>query len=173
VDVDLASILLPETSPLEIALRGTLTYLALLLLLRVALKRQSGGLGVTDILVLVLIADAAQNAMADDYRTIADGLLLVATILFWAFAIDWLGYRIPVVERLVHPAPLPLIEDGQPLLRNLRAELLTHEELMSHLRAQGVDHVSEVERAYLEGNGQLTVIKRGEGVASRRAERGE
>lgn len=152
-------LLLPDTPLPEIFLRGSVVYLALFLLLRLT-KRQAGGVGTTDILVIVLIADAAQNAMAGDYTSITDGLLLVATIVGWAYALDWLGHRNRLVERLVHPPPLPLIEDGRTIPRNLRAELLTHEELMTQLRLQGVEEIGQVRRAFIEGNGQVTVIRR-------------
>src|SRR3954471_6609151 len=122
--IDLAALFIPETPLLEIFIRGTATYLALFVLLRLTLKRQSGAVGMTDLLVVILIADAAQNAMAGDYRSIADGVVLVATILFWAYAIDWLGYHVPAIERLVHPLPLPLVANGALLPRNMRSELI-------------------------------------------------
>jgi hypothetical protein len=59
----------------------------------VTLKREAGGVGITDMLVIVLLADAAQNAMAGEYKSISDGLVLVSTIIFWSYALDWLGYR--------------------------------------------------------------------------------
>jgi uncharacterized membrane protein YcaP (DUF421 family) len=162
VTVNLGALFLPDMHPLEIFVRGTVVYVVLFLLLRLALKRQSGGVGMTDLLVVILIADAAQNAMAGDYHSITDGVLLVATILGWAYAIDWLGYHVPAVERIVHPPPLPLVADGRLLRSNMRTELITYGELMSQLRAQGIDDVSRVHRAYLEGNGELTVIPAGE-----------
>jgi uncharacterized membrane protein YcaP (DUF421 family) len=160
MNVDLGKVLLPDTPVLEIVIRGSITYLTLFVLLRVLGKRQAGGVGVTDILVIVLIADAAQNAMAGQYTSVADGLILVATIIGWAWALDWLAYRFRRIERFVYPGPLRLIEDGRPIPENLRAQLLTHEELMSQLRAQGVNHIGEVESAYLEGSGTLTVVKK-------------
>src|SRR5437762_5422052 len=137
MEIDVAKILIPNVSPLEIVLRGTVMYLALFVLIRVVLKRQA--LGVTDLLVIVLIADAAQNGMAGVYTSVADGLILVATIIFWAYALDWLGYHIPLIERLLQPSPLPLIEHGKLLRRNMRAELVTVEELMAQLRLEGID----------------------------------
>src|SRR5215210_3414654 len=128
--VDWTRMLVPDTPLVEIFLRGTLTYLALFLLLRLFLKRQSGAMGVTDLLVVVMIADAAQNAMAGTYTSITDGVLLVATILFWCFALDWLGYRFPRIERFLHPPPLPLVKDGCLLRRNMRQELVTLDEMM-------------------------------------------
>lgn len=157
--MDWGAIFQPDTDPLEIFVRGTVTYLFLFVLLRVA-KRQAGALGISDLLVIVLVADAAQNAMAGEYTSVTDGLLLVVTIAFWAYAIDWIGYHIPAVERLILPAPLLLVEDGEIHRRNMRAELVTVEELMSHLRAQGIEDIHDVRRAYVEGNGEVTIIKK-------------
>nr|MBP7571903.1 DUF421 domain-containing protein [Acidobacteriota bacterium] len=73
--VDWGRVFAFDTPWLEIVVRGTAIYLGLFLLLRLVLKRQAGTVGITDLLVIVLIADAAQNAMADDYRSVPDGLL--------------------------------------------------------------------------------------------------
>ena len=122
------------------------------------LKRQSGPTGVTDLLVIVLIADAAQNGMADDYKSVPSGLLLVATIVGWSFVLDWLASRFPRAARFIHPRPLPLVKDGAMLRRNMRRELITEEELRSQLRQQGIDDMSRVEAVYMEGDGQFSVI---------------
>lgn len=156
--VDWADVFLPDTPILEIVVRGSVMYLTLFFLMRLVLKREAGAVGITDLLVVVLIADAAQNALADDYSSIPDGVVLVATIVFWAYALDWLGYRFPLVERLVHPKPLPLIKDGRLLRRNMRRELITEGELMGQLRLQGVDDVAEVSAAYMEGDGRISVV---------------
>lgn len=158
-DLDLVAILAPEKPILEMVLRGTLTYLALFLLLRFTLKRESSTVGVTNLLLLVLIADAAQNAMADDYSSVADGIVLVATILFWSYALDWLGYRVPRLRRFVHPDALPLVLNGQLQVRNMRRELITEEELWTQLRLQGIEDLSEVRAVYLEGNGEVSVLR--------------
>ena len=155
---DWSHVLVPEVPVLEIFVRGTLVYLGLLVLLRVFLRRQSGGLGVTDVLVVVLIADAASNGMADDYRTVPDGLLLVGVILFWAWVLDWLGFRFPFVQRFVKPPSLHLVAHGRPLWRNMAREFVTMDELMTAVREQGLEDLSGVEHAYMEGDGRISVI---------------
>lgn len=155
---DWRAVLVPSVSPLEIILRGTLTYLVLFLLLRLVLKRETGQVGITDLLVVVLLADAAQNAMAGEYRSVPDGILLVSTIIGWNYALNWLGFRFPRIERLVHPPPLLLIKDGRLLYRNMRQEMITESELRGFLRQQGVEEVSEVKRAHIEGDGRISVI---------------
>jgi len=156
--VDWAAVLLPATPVAEIVVRGTLTYLALFFILRVVLKRETGQVGMTDLLVVVLLADAAQNALADNYRSVPDGVLLVATIVFWNHALNWLGYRFPRIERLVHPPPLLLVKEGRILHRNMRQEMLTESELMGFLRQQGVEDIQQVKEAHMEGDGRISVI---------------
>jgi uncharacterized membrane protein YcaP (DUF421 family) len=158
--VDWANVLLPQTPLLEIIVRGSVTYLALFALLRLVLKRETGAVGMTDLLVVVLIADAAQNAMADDYRSVPDGIILVVTLVFWSWALNWLGYHFPLIQRLVHPPPLPLVRDGRMLRRNMAQELITEDELMSQLRLQGVDDLAQVAAANMEGDGRISVVER-------------
>src|SRR5947208_15768790 len=99
--VDWGQVLRPNTSLLEIIVRGTIVYLALFALLRCVLRRQNSALGVTDLLVIVLIADAAQNAMAGSYTSVSDGVVLVAVIVFWAWFLDFLSFHFPALERLL------------------------------------------------------------------------
>ena len=63
--------------------------------------------------------NAAENALADDYKSITDGLELVGTIVFWSFLLNWLGHRYPRFQRFLRPQPLPLVKDGQLLRRNI------------------------------------------------------
>ena len=157
-NIDWTHTFAPQTPILETILRGTLVYLSLFILLRFILKRESGAVGITDLLVVVLLADAAQNAMADDYRSIPDGLVLVLTIIFWAHTLNWLGYRFPAIQRFVHPPPLLLVKEGQMRRRNMRRELITEDELMSMLRQQGLEDLAEVKKAFMEGDGRISVI---------------
>ena len=85
MDIDWKSIFIPDVPLAEMFLRGTITYISLFVLLRVVLKRQTGSIGITDLLLFTLIADAAQNAMSDDYTSFTDGFVLVATIIFWNY----------------------------------------------------------------------------------------
>jgi uncharacterized membrane protein YcaP (DUF421 family) len=149
-----------DTPVAEIVVRGSIVYLSLFLLLRFVLKRQAGAVGITDLLVVVLIADAAQNSMAGDSRSVPAGLLLVATIAFWSYAFDWMGHRFAWFERVVHPPPLPLVRDGKVLRRNLRQEMITMQELESQLREQGVGALADVKSACMEGDGKISVITR-------------
>jgi uncharacterized membrane protein YcaP (DUF421 family) len=158
-EINWNEILVPQQPLAGIFVRGTLTYLILFVILRFLLKRQSGVIGIADLLVIVLIADAIQNAMAAEYKSITEGTLLVLTIVFWNYAVDWMGYRFPALQRFVRPPPLQLIKDGEMLRRNMRQEMITTEELNSQLRQQGIESCAEVKEAFIEGDGRISIIK--------------
>ena len=158
--MDWKSIFLPDVSIFEIMLRGSLMYISLFILLRVILKRQTGTLGMTDLLLITLLADASQNAMAGEYKSLPDGIVLVATIIFWNYLFDWLSFRSEWFARLIEPAPLALIKNGKLLRRNMRQELITDAELMTQLREQGLDDVAKVKEAYIESDGRISVIQK-------------
>jgi uncharacterized membrane protein YcaP (DUF421 family) len=160
--IDWSAVFIPALPMAEVVLRGTLIYLALFALLRVLPRREVGSIGTSDLLVLVLIADAVQNAMGAEYRSVTEGLVLVLTILFWSYVIDWVDYRFPGLH-LVSAPPRQLIRNGRILRANLRKERFTEAELMTKLRENGVQSADQVESAYLEGNGKVSVVPKGGG----------
>jgi uncharacterized membrane protein YcaP (DUF421 family) len=171
VDVDWRQVFGIDTPLLEIVVRGSVVYLSLFFLLRLVLRREAGGLGITDLLVIVLIADAVQNAMAGDYHSITDGLLLGSTIIFWSFALDWLAYHWAPFRRFMHPSPLPLVKDGQLLRANLRKELLTEGDIMAEMRQQGLEDLAQVKSAFLEFDGRMSIIPREAGTTQKQEHR--
>jgi uncharacterized membrane protein YcaP (DUF421 family) len=156
--VDWHAAFVPKYS-IELVVRGALMYLAIFVVLRLIFKRGAGEVGLADLLVIVLIADAAQNGMAGEYTSLPDGLVLVATIVAVSWAFDWLGYHVPWFERLVRPRPVLLVENGRLLRKNLRKEMITMEELMGELRKQGCDDLAKVKSVYMEGDGSLSVVQ--------------
>ena len=149
-----------SVSPLELIIRGTVMYLFLFLLFRVVVRRRVGAIGMADILILVIIADAAQNAMSGEYKSVTEGAILVGTIMFWNVAIDWLNFRVPALRPWLEPPPMLLIQNGRILYRNLRHEYVTEDELKAKLREKGVKEYSEVAEAHMESDGNVSVIKR-------------
>lgn len=158
-----SEVFVPAVPLLETVLRGTIIYLALFFLMRFLFRRQAGTVSLTDLLLMLLISEASQNAMASGHRSVTDGLVLVLTISFWDYLLDWLAFRSSRLRPFLRPPPLPLVRNGQLLRRNLQKELVSREELMSQLREQGIEDPSEVRIAYLEGDGRISIIKFKEG----------
>ena len=149
-----------SVSPWELIIRGSAMYLFLYLLFRVVIRRRVGSIGMADILILVIVADASQNGMSGEYRSVTEGAILVGTIIAWTQFIDWLNFRVPALRGWLEPPPLLLVENGRVLRRNLRQEYVTEDELKSKLREQGVEDLREVAKAYMESDGQVSVVKR-------------
>lgn len=145
-------------SPVEIVVRGTAVYWFIFCIFRFLLRRDVGSIGIADVLLLVLISDAAQNAMAGEYKSIGDGFMLIATIVGWNYLLDWGCYRFAVLRRLVEPRPLLLIDNGRMRRDNMRREFITSEELQAKLREKGVQRIDDVQRAYLESDGEISLL---------------
>src|SRR5688500_20249114 len=120
--------------PAELVLRGTLVYWFLFLVFRFVMRRDAGAVGIADMLLLVLIADASQNAMSGGYTTVAEGGILVTTILGWNWLIDWASFHSPLLARLTTPPAVVLVRHGRLAHRNLRRENLTEEEPTGNFR---------------------------------------
>ena len=158
--VDWTELFVPDKPLLQSAVRGTVIYIAIFFLVRVIPNRQVGGVGMNDLLLIVLIASAATNALAGDYKSITNGVVLIVTVIFWSYLFNWAGHRFPVLHRLFHPTPKPLIKDGQVQHDTMRGELITEEELIGKLRRQGVSDVGRVKEAHVESDGQVSVVER-------------
>ena len=149
-----------SVSPAELIIRGTVMYLFLFLLFRVVIRRRVGSVGMADILVLVIIADAAQNGMSGEYRSVTEGAILVGTIIAWNVILDWLTYKSARLQKILEPPPLLLVDNGRVLKRNLRVEFVSEDELRSKLREHGVTDYAQVAKAYMEPDGEVSFIKR-------------
>ena len=122
-------------------------------------RRQAGSVSIADLLLIVIIADAAQNGMAGEAKSVTEAMLLIGTIVFWDYALDWLGFKSQLLSRVLDPQPILLVKDGRMIKRNMDKEMITEDELMSNLRQQGVEELSEVKQSCLESNGEFSVIK--------------
>ncbi len=100
------------------------------------------------------------NGISDNFQSIGESIILVCTILFWSTLIEWLQSRYPAFERLVRDPKPKLIENGRMLRRNMREEFVSVEELMAELREQGLEDCRLVKAAYMESNGNISVIRR-------------
>ena len=147
-------------SPWELVIRGSAMYVFLFLLFRVVVRRRVGSIGMADILILVIIADAAQNGMSGEYRSVTEAFILVGTLVGWNMLIDWLTFRIPKLQQILEPPPLLLIDNGRVIWKHLRHEFVSETELKSKLREHGVSDPREVHKAYMEPDGQVTVLKK-------------
>lgn len=159
MSIDWAALFRLDSSALELIVRVSVVYWAVILAFRVLGRRQMGAMGLIDVLLVVLIADGVQNGLAGDYKSISGALVVVSTLVAWSLALDILSFRFSFVRRLLQPGQLKVVENGRMLRQQMRREFITRDELESQLRAQGIEDIAEVKSACLEPDGELSVVK--------------
>jgi uncharacterized membrane protein YcaP (DUF421 family) len=149
----------PETPVLALVLRSLVVYVFLTIALRLAGRRELGQMTTFDLVLLLLLANAVQNSINAGDNSLGGGLVSALTLLVVNFAVGEATYRWRWFERLVQGRPLPLVRNGKLILRNMKRERVTLEQLRSALRKQNIDGVSQCKHAVLESDGTLTAVR--------------
>jgi uncharacterized membrane protein YcaP (DUF421 family) len=164
------SVFVMSTPWYEILLRTFVVYLTVLVLLRVAGKRELGQMTPFDLVVILVIANAVQNAMTGGDNSLIGGMLAAATLTVTNIAVGRWGSRVPVFRRLVASEPTLLLRDGKPIKEALDKERIDLEELEMAAREHGIADLKDVTAAVLEEDGSISIIPK-EGTTVRRTPR--
>ena len=146
------------SGPLDIVVRTIVIYVAVVAGLRLGGKREVGQLGTVDLVALLLIANAVQNAMVGTDTSLGGGLLAGSVILGATRALDMIVSRSPAVRRLVIGTPRVLLENGRVNRRAMEHEQISDDELQEALHEHGLEYRREVKLATLEVDGSISII---------------
>ena len=144
----------------EFILRAVVVYVVVLGMVRLSGKRALGQITPFDVLLIVLLGNAVQNALLGKDTSLGGGLLLAATLISLNYGVGWLSQRSRRIETLVEGEPVLIARDGEVLASVLKRELVTRADLEAAMRQQGCTHISEVSMALLEINGHITIVPR-------------
>lgn len=148
----------PKHALLDSVIRGSAVYLSLFLILRAVKNRTVGGVSLSDLLLVILIANALQNGLIGKGSSITEWLVSTLTVLAWSSCLDWLTYRSDWLRRVLKSKPVLIVRDSEAVPDGLRRERMTEEALYAQLRAAGLSSPMGVKAAYVEENGQVTVL---------------
>jgi uncharacterized membrane protein YcaP (DUF421 family) len=148
---------IPDISILEKIIRTILVYGFLLIALRLGGKRELGQLTGFDLVVLLMLSNAVQNAIIGNDNSLAGGFIGAATLLMTNYIVVRLVYRHPKVQQLIAGKPTLLLLDGHIIPENLNQELISEVELRAVLRHQGFEDLAEIKAAILETSGSITI----------------
>ena len=154
----------------EILLRTFVVYMTVLVLLRLAGKRELGQMTPFDLVVILVIANAVQNAMTGGDNSLTGGIIAASTLTIVNIAVGRWGGRVPFFRRLVAAEPTLILRDGKPLQEALDRERIAVEELEMAARQHGIASLADVTAAVLEEDGSISIIPK-EGTQVRRAAR--
>ena len=147
-----------QISGWSIVARTAIVYLALLFGLRLAGKREMGQMTPFDLVVILLVANAVQNAMVGPDNSVTGGLIAAAVLIGGNYGVAAVRERVPWLRRAIEGHPSLLIHDGAFLSENLRHEGIDVEEVMMAIREHGIDDVKEVRTAVLETDGSISIV---------------
>ena len=150
----------PSTA-LDIALRTTVVYIVVFAGLRLSGKREIGQITVFDLVVLLLLANAVQNAMVGPDTSLAGGVLAATVLLALSAAVVHARLRWPQLRQVLEGSPTLLVLHGHPLAGHLRREGLDENALEAALREHGIARLADVEMAVLEVDGSISVVPAG------------
>jgi uncharacterized membrane protein YcaP (DUF421 family) len=145
-------------SAFDIVIRTLAVYLLVLVGLRLSGKREIGQMTVFDLVVLLLIANAVQNAMVGQDTSLMGGILAAVVLLLINALVARLRLRWPRLRRLVEGTPTLLVLHGEAILAHMRREGIDDESLLAALREHGVTEIGAVEMAVLEIDGSISVV---------------
>jgi uncharacterized membrane protein YcaP (DUF421 family) len=144
---------------MDLVLRAIFVFFFLLVLTRVIGKRELSSLQPFDLILLIILGDAVQQGLTQDDYSLTGVVLTVGTIAVLQVCVSWLTYRYPRMRPVIDGEPVIVLQDGEPIERNMKRERLTLEEIAEEARKQSIAHLSEVRFAVLETSGQISFIK--------------
>lgn len=142
-------------------LRACVVYFVLLAMIRLSGKRTMGQFTAFDMLLVVLLGNAVQNALLGSDTSVAGGLLLAATLIGLNWLVGLASARSRRMEVLVEGSPVLLARDGKVYKDVLRRELISREDFEKTLRENGCEDIGDIRLAVLETNGHITLVTRG------------
>lgn len=154
------------TELLLLVYRTTILYVVALVVFRLMGKRTLAKMGAFDFAVVIMIGEAVAIGIEDAKKPLINAIGITVALGLLQYLLTWLNLRFRPLERLTQGIPTRVVYQGEEETRRLRQERVTHEDLMMGLRQKDVTQLSEVEEAYLEPTGEISVRKRSSGAGS-------
>jgi uncharacterized membrane protein YcaP (DUF421 family) len=143
---------------MDIVLRATALYFFVFIVTRIIGRRELSTLAPFDLILLMVISDAIQQGLTQSDYSVTGALIAVATIAMLQVTTSWFGFRFARLRPVLEGQPIVIVEDGQPIEKNLRRERLTVEELTEAARREQIASLADVRWAVLETTGTISFI---------------
>lgn len=144
---------------MDSVLRASVVYAVLLVLFRLAGKRTLAEITTFDLVLLLIISEATQQAMVGSDNSMTNSLLLVGTLVGLNIFLSELKQRFAVVERVLDGMPLLIVEHGKPLKDRMNKERVDVDDVLDAAReSHGLERMDQIKYAVLERNGKISII---------------
>jgi uncharacterized membrane protein YcaP (DUF421 family) len=146
---------------MDIVLRAAVGFLFVLFLTRIVGRRELGSMEPFDLILLVMLGDLVQQGITQNDFSVTGLMLAGGTIALMVVLVSYGTFRLPFLRPIVDGEPVILVQDGNPITRNLSRERITEGELLAQARLAGHESLERVRFAVLETNGQISFIAPG------------
>jgi uncharacterized membrane protein YcaP (DUF421 family) len=133
-------------------------YLFIIISIRLFGKKELAQLSVVDLVFILLISNAVQNAMVGDDSSLVGGLVAAASLFIVNYLIKVALYRFPRLSKIIQGHPMMLVYQGKLNMENLKKSKVTVPELMEAIREHGVGVIEDVDLAVLEIDGNISIL---------------
>jgi uncharacterized membrane protein YcaP (DUF421 family) len=147
---------------MDLVVRAVVAFLFVYLLTRVIGRRELSSMEPFDLIMLVMIGDLVQQGVTQNDFSVTGALLVGATIALMTVAVSYTSFKVPRLRPLLDGEPVIVVEDGEPIDRNLRRNRITLEELAAAARNDGIGSLDDVRWAVLETNGRISFLQKGD-----------
>jgi uncharacterized membrane protein YcaP (DUF421 family) len=148
---------------MDIAVRGIVLYLFIVLVMRIIGRRELSSMSPFDLILLIIVGDAVQQGLTQDDYSVTGALIAVSTIASMQVLTSYLTFRSERARKVFEGLPIVLVDRGKLVGENLKRERMTEDEVAEEMRAQQIGSLGDVEWAILEANGSVSFIKRSGG----------
>jgi uncharacterized membrane protein YcaP (DUF421 family) len=145
---------------MDIVFRAAFAWVFIVFVLRVMGRRELSSLSASDLILLVVLGDLIQNGVTQSDMSMTGVTIAITTFVLLTIASSYLSFKSARARKLIQGEPLIIVEDGKPIERNMRSELLTLDDVMEQARGNDIDGLDEVKWAVLEASGTITFIKK-------------
>lgn len=144
---------------MDAVLRAAAIYLALLALFKIAGRRTLADISNFDLLLLLIIGEATQQALLGDDFSLTNALIVIVTLIVIDVGLSFVKLRFARIDTLIEGTSTLIVEDGRPLKKRLREARLREEDILLAARqSQGLERMNQIKYAILERNGKISII---------------
>jgi uncharacterized membrane protein YcaP (DUF421 family) len=143
---------------MDLVLRAIFAFLFVLLLTRVVGRRELSSLQPFDLILLVMIGDLVQQGVTQNDFSLTGMLLVGSTIAVLAVLVSWTSFRFPRLRPVLDGEPVIVVQDGEPIQKNLNGNRLTLDELRAAARQEQIASLDDIQWAVLETSGRISFI---------------
>jgi uncharacterized membrane protein YcaP (DUF421 family) len=149
---------------MDLVLRAFIAFFFVFLLTRVVGRRELSSLQPFDLILLVMIGDLVQQGVTQNDFSITGMLLVGTTIGLLTVLVSWTSFRFPMLRPVLEGEPVIVLQDGEPIQKNLKRNRLTLDELREAARLEQIASLDDVQWAVLETSGRISFIPKSAGA---------